>query len=285
MKLAGWGNYPMITANVSRPSSESELMQQLYRADKSNSPFIARGLGRSYGDSALAGDVLSLTSLDHFINFDESNGQLTCQAGVSLATILNVFVPKGWFLTVTPGTKFVTVGGAIASDVHGKNHHVEGCFSEHVKSLKIATLTQGCIECSRTVNSDLFFATCGGMGLTGIIVEATFVLKRIESAYIDQVTYKTKNLEEALVLFETHQSAHYSVAWIDCLASGDSLGRSLVMLGEHSQQGGLCLPKKRHLTVPAMMPSFLLNQYSIQAFNHLYYQSVREMVSKKNIGL
>ncbi len=281
MKLSGWGNFLGIDAQVSRPLNEINAIEAILKSQQDNKPLIARGLGRSYGDSALAAKIMMTSGLDHFLAFNEMTGELTCQAGVSLATILEVFVPKGWFLKVTPGTKFVTVGGAIASDVHGKNHHIDGCFSSHVTSLKIATVTQGVVECTRDKNSDLFFTTCGGMGLTGIILEATFKLMPIVSAYVEQTTFKANTLNEALALFDEHHDAHYSVAWIDCLATGDNLGRSLIMLGEHAKQGELVLKPKKTLNMPITMPSFLLNQYAIQAFNYLYYHKVRQVKSKQ----
>ena len=279
MNLSGWGHFPVIEANQTKVLSDAMLLASLESFKESKQSVMARGLGRSYGDSALASNILSMTSLDHFIDFDEYSGLLTCQAGVSLENILDTFVPKGWFLTVTPGTQFVTVGGAIASDVHGKNHHIDGCFSQHVTKLTLATVTEGIIECSRDNNADLFFATCGGMGLTGIILEATFKLTRIVSAYVEQTTIKANNLEEALSLFDAHAKAHYSVAWIDCLAGGDRLGRSLILLGEHAKQGSLLLKPKKTVSLPFNLPNFVLNQYSIKTFNALYYQRIRPVES------
>ena len=193
MELTGWGKYPTIDSEVINPLSNNDVLKLL--SGNLQNTLIARGLGRSYGDSSLASCVISTSYLDHFIKFDEITGLLTCSAGVSLAEILNVFVPKGWFLSVTPGTKFVTVGGAIASDVHGKNHHLEGSFTDHVTSLKIATASQGIIECSRELHPELFCATCGGMGLTGVVLEATFKLKPIQSAVINEtIVAKSTNV-------------------------------------------------------------------------------------------
>lgn len=281
MELTGWGRYPKINSEAKYPLSYNNVLELLSK--KSQHTFIARGLGRSYGDSSLAPKVISSSYLDHFIDFDTTTGFLTCSAGVTLADILNVFVPKGWFLSVTPGTKFVTVGGAIASDIHGKNHHIEGTFTDHVSSIKIATISNGIIGCSQTHLPELFYATCGGMGLTGVILEATFKLKPIQSAYIDETTIKASNLEQALALFETHQNATYSVAWIDCLSTGKELGRSLVMLGEHSNTGELIAGKYSKLTIPVDMPSMLLNRYSIQIFNTLYYNRITKPYTERTI--
>lgn len=263
MKLTCWGKHPVIDAKVFSPLKGADLVNRSVQG-------IGRGLGRSYGDSALSANIVSTERLNHFISFNESTGKLRCQAGVSLAEILTTFVPKGWFLAVTPGTKFVTVGGAIASDVHGKNHHVEGSFSDHVTSLTVITNGQE-ITCSRENSSDLFHATCGGMGLTGIITEATFNLKPIESAYINQKIIKAPNLDAILDLFEQYQDITYSVAWIDCLSTGKKLGRSLMVLGEHTDKGELKIHKDGLLNIPVDMPSLLLNRYTVQAFNSIYY--------------
>ncbi len=261
-KITSWGKYPSIDAKLITPPTPKSLSKQ--------QTGISRGLGRSYGDSALAKNIIVSERLNHFISFDNETGLLCCEAGVSLHDILTTLVTKGWFLPVTPGTKFVTVGGAIASDVHGKNHHLEGSFSDHVTSLTLI-INGNEITCSREDNPDLFYATCGGMGLTGIITEATFKLKPIKSAYINQKVVKAKNLETALALFEQYKEATYSVAWIDCLATGDDLGRSLLMFGEHAEKGRLTTHKDGLLNMPCDMPSFLLNQYTIQAFNSAYY--------------
>ncbi|HHT00626.1 MAG TPA: FAD-binding oxidoreductase, partial [Thiomicrospira sp.] len=250
---------------------------------------VARGLGRSYGDSSLAEHSINLSKLDHFISFNENTGDLTCSAGVSFAEILRVFVPKGWFLPVTPGTQFVTVGGAIASDVHGKNHHLDGAFSEHVSAIRLCLGNGEVIDCSATINQTLFLATCGGMGLTGVILQATFKLIPIESSYIDETTYKTANLEETLEKFEQHDASTYSVAWIDCLATGKDLGRSLLMIGEHSTpkedtaENPLHIPPHSKLNMPLDLPSFTLNSVSVKAFNTLYYGKVRKLESQRNV--
>ena len=279
MELSGWGKYPVVDSEVIQPLSRQDVVQSISGTPQKS--LIARGLGRSYGDSSLAAQVVSTAYLDHLLKFDDATGVLTCAAGVSLADILAVFVPKGWFLSVTPGTKFVTVGGAIASDVHGKNHHLEGSFSDHVSALKIATVAHGVIECSREAHPELFRATCGGMGLTGIIVQASIQLRPIKSAYINQTTIRASNLEEALELFEAHQNATYSVAWIDCLSTGKTLGRSLLMLGEHAETGDLTTGKNGKLTIPVDMPGILLNRYTIQAFNFLYYHRVIKQRSER----
>lgn len=277
MLTTGWGRYPSIEAQWRTFDSENELRKILESLDPANAA-IARGLGRSYGDSSLSENVLSTRRLNRFISFDDATGELVCESGVSLAEILEVFVPRGWFLPVTPGTKFVTVGGAIASDVHGKNHHKEGSFSNHVKWLDVLLADGSVVRCSRTQNTELFLATCAGYGLTGIVLRAALRLKKIETAYLRQKIVKAKNLEEALSAFDEYSGWTYSVAWIDCLSRGAKLGRSVLMAGEHATgeemkgtQDPLKLKPGRKLRVPLDFPSFVLSTATVRAFNFAYY--------------
>ena len=266
MLIHGWGNYPKIEAEVVNPLSISSCKHAIQKT-----PIISRGMGRSYGDSANSQLVLQSTYLDHYIVFDAAQGTLTCESGVKLRDILNLIVPKGWFLPVTPGTSFVTVGGAIASDVHGKNHHSAGTFCQHVTSITMLLGTGEVVTTSTLHKPDLFHATCGGMGLTGVILTATIQLIPIKSAFIAQKTIKAGCLEAACEAFEAHYSSTYSVAWIDCLATGKSLGRSVLMVGEHAEQGGLNLTIKDPITVPMHTPAALLNSMTMRAFNNTYY--------------
>lgn len=274
-QVTNWSNYPIRQADLVNIRTQEEGV-----AIASKSFVIPRGLGRCYGDASLAETIISTERFNHLLSFDESTGTLQCESGVSLKEILDVFVPRGWFLPVTPGTKYITVGGAVASDVHGKNHHSEGSFSRHVESLTIYTPAKGIVKCSKTELPDLFWATCGGMGLTGLILTVTFKLKRIDSAYIRQKQVKAANLDEILSLFEENKAYTYSMAWIDCLKSGRSFGRSILIVGEHAavsdlpekaKKAPLSLPKKLELTMPFNLPSFALNPLSIKAFNALYY--------------
>lgn len=277
MKVTNWGNYPVIDALVHSPSTIEEASSVV----RLSSELIARGLGRCYGDSSLNHTILSTLRLNHILRFDEEQGVLTCEAGVSLSEILDTVVPRGWFLPVTPGTKFVTVGGAIASDVHGKNHHVAGPFSNFVHSITIVLGDGTILTCSRTEHEDLFRATCGGMGLTGIILEATFSLIKIETAYIRQQIIKTNNIDETFEQFEKNKHWTYSVAWIDCLAQGNTLGRSALILGEHATKeeigyryrNPLKIEKPFSASVPIFFPNFVLNPYTVRLFNVLRYTS------------
>jgi decaprenylphospho-beta-D-ribofuranose 2-oxidase len=246
---------------------------------------IARGNGRSYGDSSLnPSHVVGVRRLDHMLAFDATKGILTCEAGTLLSDIIDALLPRGWFPPVTPGTKFVTIGGLIAADVHGKNHHGAGSFCRHVLSLDLA-LPDGTVRtCSKSENAELFAATCGGMGLTGVIVRATIKMAAVETSKIRQRTVLAANLEEAIAVFESSHDVTYSVAWIDCLAQGDHLGRSIVYLGEHALLDDLPAAdrakpfagtRRNPKTVPVDFPEFVLSRSAVRLFNAAYYRAHR----------
>ncbi len=270
MQVQGWGGYPAIEAQVHWPAQRSACAALVQAGS-----LIPRGLGRSYGDSASAPRVMQTDYLDHFIGFDPATGVLVVEAGVSLREILELVVPAGWCLAVSPGTSYVTVGGAIASDVHGKNHQVAGTFGQHVHWLTLLLGNGDVVTASNTEHADLFHATCGGMGLTGVVLTASLQLQRIQSSYLQRTTYKASCLDEAFALFEAHEQASYSVAWIDCLAQGKNMGRSLVKLAEPSVTGGLDFSLRQPLTVPMHLPEFCLNRWSIKAFNSVYFNAAR----------
>lgn len=266
MKLKSWGMYPNIE-NKSFSLKDKKSLQNYLQNTEQMIPF---GYGRSYGDSALAANIVYCKPYNYFLGFDENEGIVHCQSGVLLSEILEVFVPKGWFLKVTPGTKLITVGGAIASDVHGKNHHVEGCFSECVQEMRVMLPDGEIVTCKK--GDELFLATCGGMGLTGVILDAKVALKKINSKNINQITIKTKNLKETFESFEKYAHMPYSVAWIDCLAKGENIGKCLLMVGDFADDGDLSFKEKKKLNIPFMFPSFALNNLSVKAFNWLYYK-------------
>jgi len=265
--IGGWGGYPIEEAEQLAPASVRSFQESL----KNQRPLIARGLGRSYGDSANFSVIAQTKYLDHFLELDTTNGTLKAEAGLSLREILRVIIKQGWFLPVTPGTSFVTLGGAIASDVHGKNHHLSGTFGEHVLSMTVLLGSGELVITSPLVLPDLFHATCGGMGLTGVILDATIKLIPISSSQISQKTIKSRSLEKSYEAFDENSEATYSVAWIDCLKSGSSMGRSVLLLGEHSDSGDLALSFKKPITVPIHTPAFLLNKLSINTLNASYY--------------
>ena len=281
MSLLSWGMYPKFKNIVFKFNKEANLKSIVEKYDN----LIAYGNGRSYGDSALSSNIINVKPKDYFIDFDENRGLLHIQAGVLLSEILEHYVSKGWFLKVTPGTKLITIGGAIASDIHGKNHHVGGCFSESVEEFRIMLANGEIVTCSKEKIPDLFKATCGGMGLTGVILDAKIYLKKINSQYIDQTTIKTKNLKETFNAFEEYQDKPYSVAWIDCLAKGDSIGKCLLMVGDFRDDGKLNYKKKKQISIPFNFPSFALNNWSVRAFNWLYYGKSKDGVSEQRVDI
>jgi FAD/FMN-containing dehydrogenase len=273
-QVTNWNNYPVVEAEKFSFDYRDDIKLKL----SSLSDLAIRGNGRCYGDASLSTSIASSLRFDKVLTFDRSSGTIQCQSGLLLSDLLQVIVPHGWFLPVTPGTKFITVGGAVASDVHGKNHHVDGSFSRHIVNMSILTGTGEIITCNQQINSDLFWATCGGMGLTGLILEVTFRLKKIETSYIQQKQIKAGNLDEVMDLFEQYGHYTYSVAWIDCLKKGTNYGRSILMVGEHANKDALEVGKKvlsvkekALFSVPFNFPSFALNSLTVKVFNALYY--------------
>ncbi|SES73616.1 FAD-binding oxidoreductase [Oceanicella actignis] len=270
-RLSGWGRRPIMECPVSAPRDEAELLARIARG-----PAVARGAGRAYGDAALSATGVILTSrLDRMLEFDPETGLLTAEAGVLLADVIDAFLPRGWFPAVTPGTRFVTLGGMIAADVHGKNHHVAGSFGRHVAWLDLAG-PDGVTRCAPDRNPELFAATIGGMGLTGVILRAAFRMIPAPTGWIRTRTVAAPDLEAAMEAFEADADAPYSVAWIDCLARGAALGRSLVMFGAHAAPDEIGarprLPApRRRLAVPFDAPGWLLGRRSIGAFNAAYH--------------
>jgi len=274
--LSGWGRYPQIDCQLVRPRGWEDVSACLARG-----PLIARGNGRAYGDAAMSRQAtLDLRPFNRMLAFDEAQGLLVAEAGVLLAEVIDTFLPRGWFPSVTPGTKFVSLGGAIAADVHGKNHHKDGAFSSCVEWFDLLCPDGMVRRASRSENADLFAWTCGGMGLTGVIQRAAIRLRPVETGWIVQRALPAPNLAAAMDLFEGAQEATYSVAWIDCLSRGKALGRSIVMLGEHADVADLRDPqrldpfvqrRKGARTVPFDFPGLALNPLSVRAFNQLYY--------------
>ena len=237
---------------------------------------LAHGLGRTYGDACLndGGAVLLTRGLDRFIAFDRDTGVLRCEAGVSFDEIIRLMLPRGWFLPVTPGTKHVTVGGAIANDVHGKNHHRAGTFGRFVRSFELVR-SDGRFVCTPEQNVDLFRATIGGLGLTGLVTWAELQLKKVESSLVEQEVVKFRSLDEFFALnAESDQKFEYTVAWIDGLARGPSLGRGHFISGNHAGANLTRAGKIRTkplFVVPFDAPGWLLNPLTIRAFNTAYY--------------
>jgi len=277
-----WGRYPQVAPSQVIPVFWRNEVPDLASLETSILPY---GYGRSYGDSCLneGGVTLDVSHLRRFLAFDEERGMLRCEAGVALGEILELIVPRGWFLPVIPGTKFVSVGGAIANDVHGKSHHRAGTFGCHVTRFELLRSTGERLICSPEENVELFQATIAGLGLTGVILWAELQLKRISGPYIDMQSVRFTSLKEFKELAEeAEEDFEYTVAWVDCFASGAGLGRGIFTRGNHSvRQAFGPLPGRRVLTMPVDLPSFALNTFTLKAFNSVYYRAqVKRLVAR-----
>jgi decaprenylphospho-beta-D-ribofuranose 2-oxidase len=277
--LTGWGRTAASAAHVSRPGSVAELAKA--GCDAGPRGVITRGLGRAYGDAAqnAGGLVVDATGVSGILDFDADAGVVRATAGTSIDDLLRVVVPAGWFVPVTPGTRFVTIGGAIAADIHGKNHHADGTFCAHVHSLVLAAPDGTTRTLTPEDTPAEFWATCGGMGLTGTVVEVTFALRRIESSLVAVDTDRIADLDDLLArLVEGQGRYRYSVAWIDLLARGRHLGRSVLTQGDFAPADALpagvdplAYAPRRPLPAPHA-PDGLLNRFTIGAFNELWFR-------------
>jgi decaprenylphospho-beta-D-ribofuranose 2-oxidase len=268
--LEGWGRLPV----PGHESLSTDLEKVTERA------VLSRGLGRSYGDSSLPArpedKVAGTRFADRLLSFDPETGVLRAEAGLSIAELNRVFIPRGFFPPVTPGTKFVTLGGMVASDVHGKNHHRYGCFGAHVRSLRVRLPSGDIVECSDRELPDLFYATIGGMGLLGHILEVEFTMHRIESPWIRMDSERVPNIDAFLEAL-TRGAAEYpmTMGWIDCLSGGRSLGRGILIAGDFvSKEEAKERPPRPAFewTLPIELPNFALNRFTARAFNEAYYR-------------
>ena len=277
IELSGWGRYPRRVETVFTPHDVENALPP--RGGR----MIARGQGRSYGDAAMLEDgVVMLTEeLSNFIKLDEATATLTTQAGTTLAQVIEQLMPRGWFPTVVPGTKYVSIGGCVAADIHGKNHHRDGTFSAHVSDFELVLADQSRLRCSPQLHSDVFWATVGGMGLTALMTEVSFRLTPVESSYVVVQHHASNDLDSSFkVLSDENWDDQYTVAWIDSIASGTRLGRSVLMRGHHAQLSDLPQALRKRpfashrepLPVPFNFPSWTLNSFSMSAFNGIYYR-------------
>lgn len=267
-----WGRINPVKAHAFRPIWQQDFSR--IPADKSR---LAYGLGRSYGDSCLlaGGNMIVTTALDRLMSFDETSGLLRAEAGISLDAILRFAVPRGWFLPTTPGTRFVTLGGAIANDVHGKNHHGAGTIGCHIPRFELLRSDGTRRECSPICNEALYRATIGGLGLTGIVTWAELQLVPIRSSYLDVEMIRFQGLEEFLEInAESEHVWEHTVAWVDCLAKGSSIGRGIFIRGNHApatDRKRLVVHDDPKLMIPCEFPAIALNSFSVKSFNLLYY--------------
>ncbi len=268
--FAGWGRYPVVEGL----EVKSENLEE-----STENATLSRGLGRSYGDSSLPAGadlpVANTTLADRLLAFDPDSGILRAEAGLSLLELNRLLLRRRWFVPVSPGTQFVTLGGMVASDVHGKNHHVDGCFGQHVRRVKLRVGDGRIVECSDEQEAELFRATIGGMGLTGHILEVEFGMRRIPSPWIWAESQRIPNLDAMVAgLKEAAEAWPMTVGWVDCLARGKGLGRGILMKGRWATSDEA--PNRspgftRHLRVPFPLPGFALCRASMKAFNLLYY--------------
>lgn len=277
-----WGLYP-----PPHNQKVQALECRFANIPKLDGSILPRGLGRSYGDSCLNndGNLISTQWLNKFIDFEKATGLITCEAGVTFEEILQLVVPHGWFLPVTPGTKFVTVAGAIANDVHGKNHHKAGNFGHHVTRFELLRSTGERLNCSRTENDGLFSATIGGLGLTGFITWAQFQLTKIESSWMNQEQIQYTSLKEFFQIAVDSESTHdYTVSWVDCVNSSKNV-RGIFIRGNFASRqtrGNFKLHNAKSIkTIPFYLPEFTLNSISVRAFNELYF---RKNITKEKIN-
>jgi FAD/FMN-containing dehydrogenase len=273
-----WGRYPRVdqasVALVSRDAALPAIPGTLL-------PF---GNGRSYGDSCLngGGTLLCTRNLDRYIAFDAASGVLRCESGTLLSEIIDLCLPQGWFLPVTPGTKYATVGGAIANDVHGKNHHVAGTFGAYLRVFELLRSDGSRMRCSPSENAEWFAASIGGLGLTGLITWAEIQMKPVQGPWLDTDTHKFGDLDEFFALSEGAAGRHeYTMAWIDCASSGAALGRGLFTSAEHAPiPTGAAERDPHRLAMPFTPPISLVNSLSLRTFNWLYYHRQRQPVQR-----
>jgi decaprenylphospho-beta-D-ribofuranose 2-oxidase len=279
--LFGWSRTPVARSEVYRPEHRPEVAAILRHL--AGRRVVARGRGTAYGDAALNDreSLVDMLRLSRFLAFDPESGRVTCEAGVPLRALAELAVPQGWFLAVSPGTWKSTVGGCVACDVHGKNHHVAGSFSSHVISFRLMLADGRVVECSRTDQPELFWATAGGLGLTGVILDVSLQLQRIETSSLVVRYARNRDLDETFAALERSEPEPYSVAWLDVLARGRQTGRSVLMLGRHARREDLP-PGARgeplsfrpgpSLRLPCAFPDGAMSAPMVRAFNAVYYR-------------
>jgi L-gulonolactone oxidase len=265
-----WGRVARRTQSVAHPRHVEDLRAL---AGEDDGPRLALGLRRSYGDTALysAGRLVDMTALDHFLAFDAQTGVVRAEAGLSLDALLKAMVPRGWFVPVTPGTRQVTMGGAVANDVHGKNHHRAGTFGRHVLAFTLLRSDRGVVEVTAEAEPELYAATIGGLGLTGVILDVTLRLAPIPSSQLYAETLPMARLADFFAYdAASAEGFEHTVAWVDCTASGRNLGRGYYSRANWAPGGPFAPHTPPRLSLPVQTPGFLINRLSLTAFNSLY---------------
>ena len=285
MIISGWGRHPRIICKVVKPKNIQEIKKLL------KFKCIARGNGRSYGDCSLQPKLtIDTKNFKEIIKFDTKKGNIIAQPGILLKELLNVIVAKGWFVPVTPGTKFVTVGGMVAANVHGKNHHNDGGIINFINYIKVLNYKKEIILCSKSKNKKLFYATVGGMGLTGVITEVSLKLKKINNSYIDQEIQIETSLENLIKLLKKKSKKNYSVAWVDLANFTSSKVNSITYFGEHSKDPNLKLKvfENKFLKLPNffnyLISVIIINVIVLKIFNYIYFIKNNYFFKKSTIN-
>jgi len=274
-QFTSWGNFPQVSQSIQEIYWQDQIPKAIDYCSEAETTTLAVGLGRSYGDSCLSesGFPLRLIQMNRVIHFDTQVGILTAEAGISLQEILSIIVPHGWFLSVTPGTKYVTLGGAIANDVHGKNHHTKGTFGCFVEEFGLFRSDSGLLVCNNRTNSQLYSASIGGLGLTGVITWATIRLQRIQSTNVSSIQARFSSIYEFFQISnELDKQNEFSVSWVDCTASGKGLGRGIYTAGNFADDTVIESYNRRSLSFPTTPPFSLINGLSVRVFNTAYWR-------------
>jgi FAD/FMN-containing dehydrogenase len=284
--LSSWGRYPAFP-QLGHPVYWLDDVPRALADMNATLPVLAYGCGRSYGDTCMAVSdrVLAMRGVNRLVSADWNTGLIVAEAGLTLAELIRIALPRGWFLNVTPGTKFVTIGGAVANDVHGKNHHVTGTFGCHVHRLTLHRTAEGTVTASRNERPDLFAATVGGLGLTGIILTVELQLRRVTSADVEQCSTRFGSLDDFFDLSDTHDREYeYTVAWIDCVARGKKSGRGFFVTGKHCMTGHLTAERSDSWRFPIDPGVSLVNPITVRAFNGAYYRRQLRKKVVRRIG-
>tara|TARA_B100001564_G_scaffold359090_1_gene379616 strand:- start:2405 stop:3745 length:1341 start_codon:yes stop_codon:yes gene_type:complete len=268
LSLHGWGKINRYKSKIFYPKNIYELKRTLKTKHEN---FIIRGLGRSYGDSSINDQVISLKKFKKEIKLNKKKNLVQCSSNISYLELNSFLVKRGYFPVVTPGSQYVTLGGAVASDVHGKNHHVDGSFCDHVLEIEILRNNLKIIKCSKKINKELFKATSGGMGLTGVILKLSFKVIKIKNNIINEKVFKSKNLDETINLLENNNDKKYVVAWIDTSTQEKKLGRGVVYIGEHSEKNYNKSFSGFTFKFSFNLPNFILNNFLIKLLNTIFY--------------
>ena len=268
-RITGWGRYGNYQTKIYSPKTINEIKKKLNNS--SINTFICRGLGRSYGDSSINNKIIDLSNLKKKYKISKKKIEIECTSNFSIKELLPILLKEKFFLNVTPGTQYVTIGGAIASDIHGKNHHKDGSFCDYVSEMKILLANRRIMKCSKTKNPKLFFSTCGGMGLTGIILSAKIQLLKIPSNFIKETIIKSSSLKETLDYFKQYNHKKYLVSWIDTNAKKENLGRGILYIGEHIKYKNKIAVKRGFFKIPFDFPNFVLNNFLLKLLSKIYF--------------